>query len=97
MSEFGFGLPRTITHEWTYATNEGPLTTDVDGHPMVVSLIQVILDGNRMPLDVVVRGQRARADGQRDRRFSFGTSEPYDGWVHQGIAEHFGKLNWAKS
>lgn len=89
---FGFGLPRTITHEWTFASGQGPLTTDVDGRPMLVSLVQVILDGKRAPLDIVVRGQRAKPDGTRDRRCSYGTSEPYDGWVHQAIAEQFGSL-----
>ena len=92
MSDFDFGLPRTITHEWTFASNEGPLTTDIDGHPMLVSLVQIILDGQGNGIDIVVRGQRARQDGQRDRRYSYGTSEPYDGWVHQAIAEQFGSL-----
>ena len=92
MTDFGFGLPKTITHEWTFATNEGPLTVNIDGHPMRVDLVQVILDGNRLPLDIVVRGRRARQDGGCDRRYSYSTSEPYDGWVHQAIAEQFGSL-----
>jgi hypothetical protein len=87
---FILGLPATVTHEWRYGDGQGPLTLDVDGRLMRVTEIRIILAGDGKPLDISVRGQRARSNGQRDRRCSYGTTEPYDGWVAHAAAEQFG-------
>ena len=87
--EFSLGAPGTVTYEWNLPWAEAPLTTSVDGHMMRATDIKIVLDGAGNGIDISVTGMRARADCGRDRRFSYRTTEPYDGWVTQEAAAQF--------
>jgi len=89
MDSFTLGKPGTITYEWDIPWDEAPLTRSVDGHPMRATDIKIYLDGDGNGIDISVKGMRARADGGRDRRYSYRTTEPYDGPVTQSAAEQF--------